>query len=345
MLKTQVTNSKGNHIILNDAEEKQVNFNQKQINNSTGYEIDVTTLTAISKRIVEQKFFTLAPADYMPLRVGENPWAADILTYRDFSLSGGFEEGIINTASSGARLAQADGGVDSVTVPVISWAKGIEWSLPQLQQAKLAGNWDIVVSKERARKKDWDLGIQKIAFLGSDSNTAVQGLLTQGDVTANTAVITKTISSMTTSEFDGFLRAIINAYRVNSAYTSMPTHFVMPEADYQGLISYPDSTYSLKTKLEILTDNFKLITQNPNFKILPCAYADKANNAAVVGLNKNRYSLYNYDEDSARMDIPVDYTNTLQNTVNGFQFQNVGYGQFTGFKAYRPKEMLYFDWS
>jgi hypothetical protein len=61
-------------------------------------------------------------------------------------------------------------------------------------------------------------------------------------------------------------------------------------------------------------------------------------------LNKNRYTLLSYDEDSLRMDIPVDYTNTLQNTVNGFNFQSAAYGQFTGLKAYRPKEMLYFDW-
>lgn len=45
------------------------------------------------------------------------------------------------------------------------------------------------------------------------------------------------------------------------------------------------------------------------------------------------------------MDIPVDYTNTMQNTLNGFSFQNVGYGQYSGAVAYRPLETLYFDWN
>ncbi len=83
---------------------------------------------------------------------------------------------------------------------------------------------------------------------------------------------------------------------------------------------------------------------NPNFQILPVAYADKTNNADVTALNKNRYTLLRYDEDSVRMDIPLDYTNTMANTINGMNYQNAGYGQFTGVKAYRPLEMLYFDW-
>jgi hypothetical protein len=94
-----------------------------------------------------------------------------------------------------------------------------------------------------------------------------------------------------------------------------------------------------------LLNAFKEVTRNPNFKILPCAYADQANNSTVSGLNTNIYTLMRYDEDSVRMDVPVPYTNTLQNTINGFQFQNVGYGQYTGVLAYRPLEMLYFTHS
>ncbi len=62
-----------------------------------------------------------------------------------------------------------------------------------------------------------------------------------------------------------------------------------------------------------------------------------------AGLLGSVYSLYNYDEESLRMDIPVDYTNTLANSIDNFSFQNVGYGQFTGVLAYRPLELMYFD--
>jgi hypothetical protein len=149
---------------------------------------------------------------------------------------------------------------------------------------------------------------------------------------------------MSASEFAAFVQAVIGAYRVNSAYTSMPNAFIIPEADFTGLAAPVSETYPMNTKFDYLLQVFRMITGKPDFKILKLAYADQANNATVSGLNKNRYTLLNIDEDTVRMDIPVDYTNTLQNTINGFHFQNVGYGQFSGVQAYRPLEILYFDY-
>lgn len=348
MKKEQILNSKGEPIVLNRAEQARADSLQAQfgreIQNALGFEINITTLTAISKSIVEQKFFELAPADYIPLRVGDGAWSSEILTYRDFSTGGDFETGIINTAASDSRLAETNAAVDAVRVPIINWAKQISWTFPDLQLAAKSGNWDLVTSKERSRKKNWDLGIQNVAFLGMKSNTNVKGLLTQSAVNSNTSLITKYISSMTDAEFQALIAGIYEAFRANALRTAKPTKFVIPEADYNGLVTPTNTNFAIRSKLDYLLEAFKTITGNPNFKILPCAYADKANNAAVSGLNKNRYTLYNDDMDTLRMDIPVDYTNTIQNTINGFQFQNVGYGQFTGVQAYRPLEMLYFDW-
>ena len=341
-METQVLNSKGSPIILTDMEARGANHWQ-QIANSLGYEIDITTLTAISKSITEQKFYTVAPAQYVPVRVGEHAWSADILTYRSFSTGGDFETGIINTASDNSRLAETSAAVDAITVPVNNWAKQISWSVFDINLASKSGNWDIVTAKEKSRKRNWDLGIQKVAFLGMQSQANVKGLLTQSDVTANTTLITKKISAMTVSEYATFVQGVIAAFRVNCAYTAMPTHFIIPETDYNGLVAPVAEGFPINSKLEYLTQALATATQNPAFKVLPLSYADKTVNNTLVGLNKNRYTLLNYDEDSVRMDIPVNYTNTLQNTINGMQFQNVGYGQFTGVKAYRPLEMLYFD--
>ncbi|MBZ5673703.1 MAG: DUF2184 domain-containing protein [Acidobacteriia bacterium] len=351
-MKTSVLDLKGNPIVLTPQEVARCNalqrkFRAEELHNALGFEINITTLTAISKSVVEQKFFTIPPAEYMPVRVGENSWSTEITTYRDFQLGGDFESGIINTGASNSRLAEADAGVDSVTNPVINWAKQIGWSLFDLKFAAKSGNWDLVTSKERARKRNWDLGIQKIAFLGSSGNPNVMGLLTQSGVNSNTSLITGYIKSMNATQYSTFVAGIVEAYRANCNRTAMPTHFIIPEADYNGLATLIPGTVGTYPvpMLTYLLEAFKMITMNPNFKILPCAYADEANNATVTGLNKNRYTLLNYDEDSYRMDIPVDYSNTLQNTINGFQFQNVGYGQFTGGLAYRPLEMLYFDFT
>ena len=52
-----------------------------------------------------------------------------------------------------------------------------------------------------------------------------------------------------------------------------------------------------------------------------------------------------YSSVQGGVNIPVDYTSTLANSINGFNWQNAAYGQFTGVKVYRPKEVLYFDYT
>jgi len=336
-MRNEILDIKGNPVVLNSLE-KQSAKNVEQLVKNAGYEVDVTTLTTIMKSVVEQKFFEVPFADYVPVKVGEGAWSAQLTTFRSFNLGDDFATGVMNTGSNNSRMASADAQIDAINVKVVNWAKSIGWSLFDLQLASKSGNWDLVVSKEKSRKKNWDLGLQRLAFLGlKDDATNVMGLLTQGDVTANTSVITKFIKDHTSAEFAALCTNIYQAYRLNSSYTAKPTHFVMPEVDYNGLASPYDPAFPIKTKLQALEEMFQMLTMNKNFKILPIAYANKA----IEG-TKNIYAMLNYDEDSVRMDIPVNYTNTLANSTDNFSFQNVGYGQFTGVKAYRPKEMIYF---
>ena len=339
MKRQKVLNSQGEEILLNQRETMVANHVQRQVN-ALGYEIDITTLTTIMKKITEQKFFEIAPADYIPVRVGEGAWSSNLVTYRSFALADDFSTGVINTGSNNGRLAVGDAGVDSVTIAVKNWAKSIGWTLFDLQEAAKSGNWDLVTAKERSRKKNWDLGIQKVAFLGMDGDSAVKGLLNLSGVNNNVSVITKTISSMTDAELSTFLGAILPAYRTNCSRTAMPTHFVIPESDYLGLAVPTSATFPLKSKLQLIEEVFKIMTKNPNFKVLPCAYGDES--SYFGGSGNIRYALYNDAEETIRMDIPVDYTNTLANSIDNFSFQNVGYGQFTGVGVYRPAEVLYF---
>lgn len=314
-----------------------------ELSNALGYEIDMTSLTQLIKSVSTQKLHEINFADYLPVVVGEGAWTSQLTKFRSFDVADDFETGIVNTGAGNAKLASVDTAIDAVNVPVISWAKEIGYSLMDLKFASTSGNWDLVQAKESARYRNWSTGVQKVAFWGSKTNANVKGLLTLSGVTSNITRITKKISAMTAAEFNAFVSNIMEDYRANNSRTAKPTHFIMPEDDYNGLISYPDATYPVKTKLELLTEAFRTVTQNQNFKILPCSYAMKSLNAGVNGLNKNRYVLLNYDKDSLRMDIPVNYTTTLQNTINGFTFHNAGYGQFSGAVAYRAPEVMYFD--
>lgn len=342
-----ICNAAGQPILLTAREEAHAKWCQKQVNerfgNALGYEVPITTLTTIVKKISEQKFFEVAPADYVPVRVGEGAWSTSLTTYRSFDMADSFETGIINTGGQNARLAVADSAVDAVNVKITNWAKAIGWSIFDLEHATKAGNWDLVSAKERARKKNWDLGIQKIAFLGASGATGASclGLLNQsGGVVTNTTLITKPISTMTATELKAFTGALVEQYRANCNRTAWPTHFIIPESDYNGLATMSSPDFPIKSTLQILEETLQTITRNKGFKILPLAYGDKAYNSLGV----QKYVLLNYNEETIRMDIPVDYTNTQANSVDNFSFQNAAYGQFTGVGVYRPLEVMYFQY-
>lgn len=331
-----ILDKEGKPIKLTQRETRIANFNQRMCN-ALGYEIPITTLTTIMKQITEQKFFEIMPADYLPVVVGNGAWSSNLVTYRSYQVGDDFATGIVNVGGNNGRLASTTAGVDSLSVKVINWAKSVGWTLFDLELAAKSGNWDLVTELEHGRKKNWDLGIQKIAFLGIASDPNVLGLYNQSGVTVDTTTLTQAISSLSTVDLKAFCAAILNVYRSNCNRTAWPTHFIIPESDYLGLAAPASADFPIKSVLEQLLETFRVMTNNKNFKILPCAYGD----TAYSGQSYQQYVLLNYDEKSIRMDIPVDYTNTLANSLDNFSFQNVGYGQFTGVLAYRPLELYY----
>lgn len=344
----KILNAKGEPVVLNAQEKYRAEYNQKKFNeeyqNSLGFQVDITTLTSVQKLVTTQKFFEIPPGDYMPVRVGDGAWNTFLTTYRSFDAAGKFEDGFINNGGQNDKLAVADAAIDAVTVPVRDWAKTVNYTLIEIAQASQSGNWDLVTAKERSRKKNWDLGVQEVAFLGvkgSSGSSAMLGLLNQNTVAVNTTDIAKPISTMDPAELKAVCAKLYEAYRTNSSRTAKPTHFIVPESDFNGMASQSSAEFPLKSVYQVLLETFQQITNNPSFKILPCAYADVAYSNGI--LTANRYVLLNYDMETLRMDIPVDYTNTLANSLNNFQYQSVGYGRLTGVGVYRPKELLYFD--
>ena len=335
-------NAKGEKVMLNARETavaRALEIEKSEYLNALGIDIPITTLTTAIKSVSEQKFYKIAPAEYMPVVVGEGAFSTNLLKYTSFNMGGDFEQGLIHTSTHNAQLAQADAGVEGVQIPVINWAKGLSWNLFEVQQAAKTGNWDLITEKEKARKTNWDLGIQKAAFLGVAS-VGAKGLLNQDGITSDVTTITKPIKAMSAAEYQAFVGAIYAAYREHCDYTAEPDVFIIPESDYNGLAAAVDPNFPIKTKLEYLKDAFRLIVGH-EVEIKKLAYAD----AARSGLNVQRYVLLHKDADSLAMNIPVDYTATLANSINGFHWENAAYGQFTGVKVFRPKEVLYFDFT
>lgn len=338
-------------ITLTAQEKYHAAWSQKMVNerfgNALGYEVNITTLTTVVKKVSEQKLYEIAPADFVPIRVGEGTWTSNLTTFRSFDVADIFESGIINTGQDNARLSVTDAGVDALNIKVNNWAKNNGWSIFDLQEAAKSGNWDLVAAKEKSRKRNWDLGIQRVAFLGARGQNGTGGsclgLLNQAGITFDTTLITAALNTLSPANLSTFQQLAIARYRSNCNYTAYPTHFVIPESDYNGLVAQASPTFPMKSILQLLEEGFQVITRNKNFKILPLAYAQAslAGGALPASAATQMYAFLNYDEESLRMDIPLQYTNSLANSLDGFMFQTAGFGQFTGVLAYRPAELYY----
>lgn len=311
---------------------------------ATGYQIAIDTLTYIKKQTSDQKFYEEAPADFIPTVVGEGAFSNQLLTNRTYSNADDFESGIMKTGASNAHLQETNIAIDGVNVPVGNWAKTIGYTIFDVEQALRANNWDIIEKKHAARKKNWDLGIQKTAFLGISSNqTGFPGLLTNPNINTNTSLITAYINGLNAAALQAFVTTLISTYFANANSAALPNRFVIPYADWLGLTTLTVGTvgtypYPL---IKYLEEAFKasVARKEKDFKIMPCAYCDAANNPAGL----HYYLLYRDDPEDLRMDIPVPYTTTQPNSLNNFSFQDVGYGQFTGTNVYRNLGVLRFQ--
>lgn len=313
---------------------------------SLGYQYATQTTTFIRERVVEQKFYQVPIADYVPVDVGVGAWMEDIKTNLVYDIAGDFESGIVSVASGPSQLSTVDVGTSPINAKVITWAKGYQYSVPEVSKALAANNWDVVSGKMSALVKNWQLGLQKIAFLGLQQDlTNVPGLLTSPQVTVNTSVITANISSLASTAFQTLVSTILAAYAANANYTAMPNTFVMPLNDYLGLGTAASSGFPIVDMITYLENMFKKITGEKDFKILPLAYAQAAQNAGYINgsSGKNRYVLYRRDPETIKMDIPVDFVLNPAGTSNNFNWQGVGAGQFTGAIFYRPAEAIFFD--
>ncbi|RTL04662.1 DUF2184 domain-containing protein [Candidatus Dependentiae bacterium] len=313
--------------------------------NSLSYNYTMDRLSYIRQRVVEQTFYEVLPSNYLDVIPGEGAFAQQIITNATIKTGSNFASGKVNTSGHNNRLATADAAVTPVYTKVTNWAMAIDYNIFDVEQSLFSGNWDIVEMKHRARKKDWDLGIQAVAFLGDlDDLTDFPGLLTQSTVNVNTSLITTNISAMTYTQYNTFVAGVIGAFLSNANQTVYPNMFVIPQDDYAGLAAPINPEFPLISKLSYLQQAFDAIVPNGKVKILPSAYAMSAYNNAA-GVNKQRYALYRRDIDTMFMELPVDYQTTMVGTLNNFNFQDAAYGQYCGVTLLKPLEMLYFDHS
>lgn len=312
---------------------------------SLGFQYAIQTTTLIAAEVIQQKFYEEAIADFASVLVGRGPWMSSITQNLTFDAAGPFEQGIQDGATR-TQIDNVEVGLAPVNVKNVPWYKGYTYSVPEVQMALASNNWDVVESKYKALTKNWQLGIQAVGFLGRKSNlSAFPGLLSNTGCTVNNTFIPTALSSMTADQLNTFIAGIVQLYLANCNEVRFPNRFVIPRSDWAGLgVPMVVGTTPLAvSRKQYIEDMFKGICGG-DFRLMTSAYGNKLRNAGYWAANgTNRYALYNNDRETLHMDIPVDLTIGAPATGNNFQWQGVGYGQFSGMNVFRIPEVMYFD--
>ena len=321
--------------LFNEAELSQIKHNQELVNAAGFGDIDLTLLTIIERNVSQQKFYRINPEDFVPFDTTTGGWADFITVLRSYANV----DADINSWERGvdadyARRCQVSVKMESVSLKLHNLDKMVSYSLFELNQAAQTGIWNLVTEKERARKIDYDLAVQRAVLLGDADH---KGLLNQADVTTNTTILPKKISTMNSTEFKAFLATVFAEYFKNTDMTAMPDTLVMPYSDFMGLGVAVDEQYPVFTTMkQRLTDVFREVTGNSNAEIRPLAYCESQFNGGSL-----KYALYRKDFDSIRVYQPYGYSVVQGTTVDGVNYQNTAYARISDVFVNRPKEMLY----
>lgn len=310
--------------------------------NTIGIEQNLTTLTQLLGNVLRQKFYTLngqALTDFIPIEMGTGAYAKQLTQFAVAQVGDNFETGIVQVGNAINKDANVDIAVDTVSLRNNFWRMKYQATNEIVRMAQVnQETFSYIEELERARLRTAQLGLQKVAFLGTEDGLN-EGLLNLSGVTVNTTLMPATFATMTTAQLTNFATTTMSTFFALTNSTVFPNTMVIPTSDLAGLATYISSTYPVgETRKDFLERAFKAAGAPADFKILHTVYNQTA------GTNGGaRYVLYNRDADTLSMYIPRPYTPYPLYPVGSLDMISDAEMQFTGVWAKRPQEILYLD--
>ncbi len=303
----------------------------------------VDTITDIVQGVIETKYYELAGqtlSDFINIDASSRgAYVGEIFQFTSAYVGAPFKQCIINPASTGIHNdATADVAVDGISQRNNFYRQKYSISQEGLKMAAVNYvGFDLIEQKEKARKKNWDLGLQDTLFLGlGDGRTF--GLLNQPGVTINTSLIPTAVNNMTVAQLKTFAGTALATAFAATNYTIMPNRWAMPTNEYLALgVPYGD-TFGMPTVKDVLETAFKAAGAPSDFRIVHSLYNETA------GTNGGaRHVFYNTDPDNVIMHTPKPYTPYTLYAAGALDMISDAEGQFTGVWLKRPTSMLYVD--
>lgn len=312
--------------------------------NTIGLEQNLTTLTQLLANVQRQKFYTLngqALTDFIPIEMGTGAYARQLTQFAVAQVGDNFETGIVQPGNAINKDANVDIAVDTISIRNNFWRMKYQATNEIVRMAQVnQETFSYIEEQERARLRTFQLGIQKVAFLGTEDGLN-EGLLNLSGVTVNSTIMPANFANMSTQQLVNFATTAMSTYFALTNSTVFPNTMVIPTSDLAGLATYISNTYPVgETRKEFLERAFKAAGAPADFKILHTVY----NQTAGVGGNA-RYVLYNRDADTLTMYLPKPYTPYPLYPVGSLDMISDAEAQFTGVWAKRPQEILYMDLS
>lgn len=323
--------------------------NQFRVNNAAafatpanyGLEQTLSTLTQIVAGVQRQKFYTIdgALTDYIPMEMGIGAYGQQLFQYAVAQVGDSFESGIVQPGNGINKDANLDIVVDGISIKNNFWRMKYQATKELVEMARAnAVNFSYIEEQERARLKTAQLGLQKVAFLGTNDGLN-EGLLNLSGVTVNTSLMPANLGTMTVAQLFNFASTAVSTFWANSNSTAFPNTLLMPTQQLGGIAVPVSQSYPVgETKRELIERAFKAAGAPQDFKILHTAYNNTAGTAGT-----QRYVLYNRDADVLKMYLPKPYTPYPLYPTGSLDMISDAEMQFTGVWAKRPKEILYMD--
>ena len=314
------------------------------IDATPGFEQTVTTLTQIVAGVVNTLYYELMGqklSDFVKIEVGTGAYATNLTQFASSYVGSPFEQGIINPTASGINAdANSNIKIGALSIPNNFWRMKYEVGQELVRMAaRNAETFSIIEENEKARKKTWDLGLQKVTFLANNNNSVKgYGLLKQPNVTVNTTLMTAELDAMTDVQFQTFLANVAGVYAANSNGTMMFNRMLIPQKAYLAL-QQPYGAFG-ETRLSVMERAFKGIVGD-DFKIVHATYCTGA--TAGGNASKGRYVFYNNNEDNLIMHLPKPYTPYPLFPQGALDMISDAEGQFATPYLKRIDSMLYAD--
>lgn len=297
-----------------------------KVTNSTGYDQNISTLSAVKAEVVDQIVYGKNISDFA--MITSYSGYSDSLTY--FTVEAvASPEGSSSSDGVNAQGQNVDYVTNKVVVGIDEYTAGYSVGHTELQQAQMTTNRSALVSKERAEESKRKVYMQEKFFIGKHG---LKGLLNMANVSTDATTLPVDISAMSQEQLNTVASDMVEAWKENCFYTSTPDTLCVSE---QELVKFSKiySEFNIATVTEMLRKAFAEATQNPNFKIVATLYAAAANQED----GKNLYMLYN--SQVVFHDIPVDVEVMYSLGLNVRAEKLVRSSEVY---AERPQEVLYF---